>query len=100
VGPPIDLGIYRADSFQPLTTGRLDASNAYYQRITDAWNTALQEAFVQLPSFRWPDRAHEPLELPSRPPPGKELDLALGDVSSRPPPGKELDLQLDDVPEQ
>jgi putative proteasome-type protease len=62
VGPPLDLGIYRADSLEPLTTGRLDASNAYYQRITDAWNTALQEAFVQLPSFRWPDRAHEPLE--------------------------------------
>ncbi len=62
VGPPLDLGIYRADSLEPLTTGRLDASNAYYQRITDAWNAALQEAFVQLPSFRWPDRAHEPLE--------------------------------------
>ena len=40
VGPPLDLGIYRADSFLPLVTGRLGASDAYYQLVTSAWDAA------------------------------------------------------------
>lgn len=64
VGPPLDLGIYRADSFQPLITGRLGATDAYYQNVTEAWNNALKEAFLQLPDFKWPKVAHAPLELP------------------------------------
>lgn len=68
VGPPLDLGIYRANSFQPLTTGRLDASDEYYQRITEAWNTALQDALVALPDFQWPSVAHAPCRCLGYPP--------------------------------
>lgn len=64
VGPPLDLGIYRADSLQPLVTGRLDEEDRYYQEINEAWNVALREAFVRLPTFRWPRVEHEHLELP------------------------------------
>ena len=62
VGPPLDLGIYRANSFQPLITGRLGVSDAYYQSITQAWDDALREAFLQLPDFQWPDVAHAHLK--------------------------------------
>jgi putative proteasome-type protease len=66
VGPPLDLGIYRANSFQPLTTGRLDASDPYYKDITESWDSALEEAFLRLPDFQWPKVAHAPLEVPKR----------------------------------
>lgn len=67
VGAPLDLGIYHADSFKPLTTGRLDASDPYYQHITEAWNVSLRDAFMNLPSFQWPERAHAPLEFSFQP---------------------------------
>ena len=63
VGAPLDLGIYRADSFLPLVTGRLDATDAYYERITSAWDAALRDAFFQLPDFQWPEVAHAPLKV-------------------------------------
>jgi putative proteasome-type protease len=65
VGAPIDLGVYRADSFQMLTTGRLGQNDAYYQHINQAWDTALREAFFKLPDFRWPEVAHAPLKFPT-----------------------------------
>jgi putative proteasome-type protease len=70
VGPPLDLGIYRADSFQPLVTGRLDASDAYYRSIGEAWDDALRQAFFKLPDFEWPKVAHAALEIT---PPSKKL---------------------------
>lgn len=66
VGAPIDLGIYRANSFEPLTTGRLDSTNLYYQNLTDSWDAALKKAFFALPDFQWPKVAHAPIELPKR----------------------------------
>lgn len=66
VGPPLDLGVYRANSFQPLTTGRLDASDTYYKDISESWNSALTEAFLRLPDFQWPPVAHAPLEVSKR----------------------------------
>ena len=38
-------------------------SDAYYQSITQAWDDALREAFLQLPDFQWPDVAHAHLKL-------------------------------------
>jgi putative proteasome-type protease len=63
VGPPLDLGIYRANSFMPLITGRLGANDLYYQQITDSWNAALRDAFFQLPDFQWPGVEHAHLEV-------------------------------------
>ena len=64
VGTPLDLGIYHADSLQPLVTGRLDEADEYYVQINEAWNRALKNAFLELPSFRWPNVEHEHLEIP------------------------------------
>lgn len=65
VGPPIDLGVYRKDSFQPLVTGRLDERDPYYLEIKRAWNDALLAAFLGLPDFEWPEVAHQPLFGPA-----------------------------------
>ncbi len=62
VGPPLDLGIYRADSFAPLVTGRLDIRDDYYQEFRTAWNEALVEAFRGLPDFKWPEIASGKIE--------------------------------------
>lgn len=67
VGPPLDLGIYRADSLQRLITGRLGAEDTFYQRITQTWDNAMSEAFEKLPEFTWPQVAHDPIRVPSTP---------------------------------
>jgi len=54
VGPPLDLAIYQADGFGRLITGRLDQTDSYYSHMSEAWNTALLEAFARLPDFKWP----------------------------------------------
>lgn len=64
VGPPLDLGIYRTNSFAPLITGRLDSSAPYYRHIGQAWNQALSDAFQSLPDFEWPTVASGPLVEP------------------------------------
>ncbi len=64
VGPPLDLGIYHANSLRPLITGRLGASDPYYQLITESWNTALREAFLKLPDFHWPSVEHDHIVAP------------------------------------
>jgi putative proteasome-type protease len=69
VGPPLDLGIYRTDSFQPLVTGRLHATDPYYAKINESWNQALADAFVALPNFRWPVVEDQALESRSVLPP-------------------------------
>lgn len=65
VGPPIDLGVYRTDGFQPLVTGRLDERDPYYLEIRKSWNDALLGAFLELPDFRWPEAPHHPLFGPA-----------------------------------
>jgi putative proteasome-type protease len=66
VGPPLDLGIYRTDSFLPLTTGRLGASDPYYQKVSSTWDEALQQSFVSPPDFEWPLVEHAHITDPGR----------------------------------
>jgi len=61
VGLPIDLAIYRKDSFLPIITGRLDELDPYYLEIREAWNNALLKAFLDLPDFSWPSVAYQPI---------------------------------------
>ncbi|HXJ21823.1 MAG TPA: 20S proteasome subunit A/B [Polyangia bacterium] len=53
VGPPLDLGIYRTDSFHPLVTSRLDEEDPYYAEVNDGWNNALKDVFFRLPDYPW-----------------------------------------------
>ncbi|MEG6508681.1 peptidase [Methyloligella sp. 2.7D] len=45
VGPPIDILIYRRDSFEPAFTERLDQNDPYLQSIHEKWGKAILEAF-------------------------------------------------------
>jgi putative proteasome-type protease len=53
VGTPIDLGVYRRDSFRAPTKSRLDSTDAYYITVNDGWNQGLSEVFMRLPDFEW-----------------------------------------------
>ncbi|MDO3384099.1 peptidase [Gilvimarinus algae] len=54
VGPPIELGIYPADSFA-LTRFRFDDDDDYLRALKKAWDKYLIEAFDRLPSLNWSD---------------------------------------------
>ena len=49
VGPPYDLGIYHADSFELLHT-RIAGDSPYLARITDVWREHLVAAVHALPA--------------------------------------------------
>lgn len=51
VGPPFDFHLYRTDSLLQGQTGRIAASDAYFQQITHGWGDALQQALDSLPTF-------------------------------------------------
>jgi len=45
VGPPIDLMIYRRDSFKPGFTVRLEDDDPYLQAVREGWGGAIHKAF-------------------------------------------------------
>lgn len=51
VGPPFDLQIYDADSFEAGRTTRIEETDPIYQAISAGWGDALKNAFQQLPSY-------------------------------------------------
>lgn len=53
VGTPIDLGVYRRDSFHRPQRSRLDSNDAYYTPVSDGWNEGLKDVFMRLPEFDW-----------------------------------------------
>jgi len=57
VGTPIDLGLYRRDSFRAPERSRLDGEDTYYTAVNDGWNEGLKEVFMRLPEFEWRDTA-------------------------------------------
>lgn len=48
VGMPIDLGIYREDSFE-LKVERIAEDNTYWKELRQAWGNGLRQQFQQLP---------------------------------------------------
>ncbi|KUF12468.1 proteasome-type protease [Pseudoponticoccus marisrubri] len=51
VGLPLDYHLYRADSFEIGTTGRIAADSEYFQAISQGWGDALKNALDSLPVF-------------------------------------------------
>ncbi len=60
VGLPLDLMVIERDQFQPRHERRIEASDAYFNAISDSWSDALRSAFHSLPdySFYQPDSAN------------------------------------------
>jgi putative proteasome-type protease len=54
VGPPIELQIYKTDSFV-LAEGyhRFEQDSDYLRDLKRAWDASLKEAFRQLPPLNW-----------------------------------------------
>ena len=55
VGPPLDLNIYKLDSFAPPREIKINAGNAYFQMISREWGEALKESLSSLPQFSFDD---------------------------------------------
>ena len=53
VGPPLELAIYRAETFAFARHLLLDAESPLLRDVCEAWNSKLTEAFHSLPRFNW-----------------------------------------------
>lgn len=51
VGMPIDMLIYRTDSFVIGEQRRIGADDAYFKSISDGWSRALRDAFANIETF-------------------------------------------------
>ena len=56
VGPPVELGIYEADSLDEPKHLKLSLNSPMYKSMQKRWNEGLQRAFKRLPRFDWEDR--------------------------------------------
>ena len=55
VGLPLDMQIYESDSFETGTRKRFEATDPYYQTVSESWSEALKSALEQLPPFSFED---------------------------------------------
>lgn len=53
VGPPIDLVVYRRDSFRVDVQRRFEDGDAYLQAIRNHWNESMRRAVAELPAPDW-----------------------------------------------
>lgn len=53
VGPPIEVLIYEKDSFTTSHYIKMEEDDPYLHNIKQAWNEAMNTAFLQLPQFHW-----------------------------------------------
>ena len=51
VGFPLDLYIYKANSFKEAEIIRIESDNKYYSKISMGWSKALKSAFDSMPNF-------------------------------------------------
>ena len=51
VGPPLDINIYRTDSYKPPKALKITAENSYLQMVSKEWGQALKESLFSLPKF-------------------------------------------------
>ena len=51
VGFPLDLHIYKANSFKEAEIIRIESDNKYYSKISNGWSKALKSAFDSMPNF-------------------------------------------------
>ena len=55
VGLPLDMQIYETDSLETGVQRRFEATDPYYQTVSESWSEALKSALVQLPPFSFED---------------------------------------------
>ncbi|MET0547469.1 MAG: proteasome-type protease [Caulobacterales bacterium] len=53
VGMPLDVQVYKRDSFEIGPSKRIERDDAYFQTISKGWGDALKRAFQSLPSFEF-----------------------------------------------
>jgi putative proteasome-type protease len=53
VGLPIDMLLYRTDSFAPADPHRITADDPYYNKLCRGWGDGLKRAFAKLPDEDW-----------------------------------------------
>ncbi len=51
VGMPIDLLIYRRDTFEIGEQQRIEDNDPYFRKLSDAWSEALRDAFSKLDEY-------------------------------------------------
>ncbi|MEM7464454.1 MAG: proteasome-type protease [Pseudomonadota bacterium] len=51
VGMPIDLLIYRTDTFHVGEKRRIEADDPYFKSLSDGWSRALRDAFANIESY-------------------------------------------------
>ncbi len=51
VAPPLDFQIYERDSFKLGASGRIEADDPYYNKISKKWSLALKTAFNSMPNL-------------------------------------------------
>ena len=51
VGLPLDMQIYEMGSFETGARRRFEATDPYYQTVSESWSEALKSALEQLPPF-------------------------------------------------
>ena len=51
VGFPLDLHIYKANSFKEAQIIRIESDNKYYSKISNGWSKALKSALDSMPNF-------------------------------------------------
>ena len=53
VGMPVDLLVYRTDSFAVTLKKRLTEEDAYFRIIREGWSMALRQAYLEMPRPDW-----------------------------------------------
>ncbi|WP_240636070.1 proteasome-type protease [Caldimonas tepidiphila] len=53
VGLPLDLLVYKADTFAARDVVHIDESNAYFQMIRSSWGQRLRQVFESIPDPSW-----------------------------------------------
>ncbi len=62
VGPPVEVLVYEADTFEADHYIKLAEEDSYLLTIRRAWSEAIQAAFGDLPLFEWEKRSAPPLQ--------------------------------------
>lgn len=53
VGLPLDMLLYKADSFAPADPHRITAEDPYFNRLRQGWGSGLKRVFAKLPDEDW-----------------------------------------------
>lgn len=56
VGPPIEVLVYEANSFNTCHYVRMEADDSYLREIKRSWDETLKSGFLALPLFEWEKR--------------------------------------------